>query len=88
MTFIIILHQVCQTIAKCPLAKIKIKRDRGKQTRSRFFNLLFTLFIIYCFFQVSRWDDVKVIIAALLLTLVAVLVVLVKYFIEYEEVSD
>ena len=36
----------------------------------------------------SRWDDVKVIIAALLLTLVAVLVVLVKYFIEYEEVSD
>ena len=36
----------------------------------------------------SRWDDVKVIIAALLLTLVAVLVVMVKYFIEYEEVSD
>ena len=41
-----------------------------------------------CLFQVSRWDDVKVVIAALLLTLVAVLVVLVKYFIEYEEVSD
>ena len=66
-----------------------MKRDRGKQTR--FLVFYFFLLIVYkdiCFFQVSRWDDVKVVIAALLLTLVAVLVVLVKYFIEYEEVSD
>ena len=67
--------------------------DEERQRKAdKVFGILF--FSIYslqrdiCFFQVSRWDDVKVIIAALLLTLVAVLVVLVKYFIEYEEVCD